>query len=81
MCSPCLGGMTVHHHRPGGSRATDRRTVPLCAGHHLHDAGPHSLERLGREGFQALHDMDMDDEVAYYEMLWVAHKQHGSFDE
>lgn len=67
----CGGRLEVHHVRTLGSRATDRRTVPLCSQHHR--LGPHSIHALGRRGFQEFHKsrngvpLDLDVEVAYYQ--------------
>jgi hypothetical protein len=46
----CAGRVTVHHIRDYGSPKNDRRAVPLCMRHHLHDFGPFSIER-GRRQF------------------------------
>ena len=44
----CYGRATVHHVRKSGSLKDDRRVLMLCEGHHLHDFGPESIERLGK---------------------------------
>ena len=76
---PCLiCGATpseVHHDRKMGSRADDRRTVPLCQpygkpGHHRE--GPDSVQVLGRAGFEARHGISMDVETVRYHEEWEA---------
>jgi hypothetical protein len=59
---PCIiptcrkpGPSTVHHvrhkiTRSGTFARDDRRVVPLCPPHHLHDHGPDAVERLHEEG-------------------------------
>src|SRR3990167_5907833 len=54
---PCYFPPEVHHHRPYGARATDQRTLPLCAWHHR--LGPHSVEVLGRKGFEIWWQLDL----------------------
>lgn len=77
--SPCSGRKTVHHDRRLGGKATDRKTVTACNGHHQH--GPHAIETLGRSGFEAFFGILMEDETAHAEMLWQAHKSQESFDD
>ena len=49
----CPGRVTVHHVKETpGAQKNDERTVPLCEELHLHDFGPHCVERLGKVGFQ-----------------------------
>lgn len=62
------GRVEAHHDRHHGSRATDKRTVPICEGHHR--TAPDSLHVLGRAGFQAFHRFDMDAETTRYEQEW-----------
>ena len=58
-------GSEAHHEGEPGER-DDRLTLPLCAvGHHRE--GPHSRHVLGLEGFEAMHNLTMADEVAEYE--------------
>ena len=68
----------VHHDRRLGSRADDRRTVPLCqpfgkAGHHRD--GPESVQVLGRTRFQELHRYDLDARCAYWQARWDAQER------
>lgn len=62
----------VHHDRPLGAPATDRRTIPVCAWHHR--LGVDSIENLGRAGFEQWHDISVDQETARYEALWQRQK-------
>ena len=64
----CSGVTTVHHERPGGSRATDGRTVPLCVGHHTH--GQNSIATLGRRKWQAVMTINLAGLAAEYEAAW-----------
>lgn len=45
--------VTAHHVRRHGEPKSDRRTIPLVAEAHLYDAGPYSIERLGKRKFEA----------------------------
>ena len=65
----------AHHDRHFGSRADDRKTVPLCQpfgqpGHHRE--GPESVQQLGRSGFEARFGISMDAETARYHAQWEA---------
>lgn len=73
----CGYGLEVHHDRPGGSRATDKRTARLCDVHHR--TGDTSVERLGRQGFQRYHSIDMNEETARTEREWQSYKSRGAF--
>ena len=68
----CWGGMTVHHDRPRGARATDARTCPVCVGHHT--AGRHSVTALGRRRWQEVVLVDLELECARYEAAWQSRK-------
>ena len=62
-----------------GSRADDRRTVPLCQpfgkpGHHRE--GPDSVQALSRAGFEARHGISMDVETVRYHEEWEARHAH-----
>lgn len=70
---PCHGRVESHHDRKMGAPANDLRTVPACTGHHR--TGTHSVENLGRAGFEAFHRVTMDDAVAHYESLWQESQQ------
>ena len=72
----CWGVVETHHDRHHGSRATDKKALPACAGHHR--TGPHSVEALGREGFQVYHGLDLDTECAKYETEWRVRKASGA---
>lgn len=74
----CICGampVEVHHDRRLGSRAMDRKTVPLCPLHHMD--GSHSVGRMGRTGFEHDHRIDMDELTATYESIWQAHQARG----
>lgn len=71
--NPCAGVLEVHHDRPKGSRATDRRTATLCTGHHR--TGPCSVQMMGRTRFQRFHGLDMDYWTAKIEYDWQASKR------
>ena len=73
----CSGQIEVHHDRSGGSRATDRHTVPLCGSGH-HREGPLSIERLGRRVFQRFHKIDLVDQCQLYETEWRVRKASGA---
>ena len=75
--SGCDGRIEVHHDRPGGARATDKRTAPVCTGHHR--TGPDSLATLGRRGFEQLHSISMNAETARYEREWQVYRSQGEF--
>lgn len=51
-----------------GRKADADRIVPLCRAHHL--GGDQSLHRLGREGFEVLHGLDLEQEAAAVERRW-----------
>jgi hypothetical protein len=52
----CSGRITVHHVRLLGGKRDDRRTVPLCQGHH--QDGPRAYHTLGRR-FAVVHNIDL----------------------
>jgi hypothetical protein len=63
---------TVHHVRHKVTRSgtfarTDRRVVPLCAPHHLHDHGPDAVERIHEKGIFDKFGIDL---WAEGERLW-----------
>jgi hypothetical protein len=76
---PCIiptcrkpGPSTVHHvrhkiTRSGTFARVDRRVVPLCAPHHLHDHGPDSVERIHESGIFERFAVDLWAEA---ERLW-----------
>lgn len=66
--TPCVGRVEAHHDRHHGSRATDKRTTPICEGHHTRNAD--SLHKLGRRGFETFHRLSMDAETSRYEAEW-----------
>lgn len=75
--TPCEGWMEAHHDRPGGSRATDKRSCPLCHGHH--QAGEFSLEKMGRKRFETHHGLNVAVECDRYEMEWQQVKNERAF--
>jgi hypothetical protein len=62
--SPCTGCLTFHHIRTNGSPKDDRRGFVLCSGHHLHQSGPHSIERLGKVKFERFFGVSIEHEIA-----------------
>lgn len=66
LCPKSWGPVTVHHVREYGSPKDDRRTIPLCKTHHLHDFGPFSIERLGKKKFQAFWKIDLEVLIVWY---------------
>lgn len=74
---PCIvcrkpGPSTVHHvrhkiTRSGTFARDDRRVVPLCAPHHLHDHGPDAVERIHEQGVWEKFGIDLWAEA---EQLW-----------
>lgn len=59
-------GVTVHHVRRYGEPKSDRRTVPLIAEFHLYEYGRYSIERLGKERFEAYHSVDLEAAIVRY---------------
>jgi hypothetical protein len=55
---------TTHHLRSIGSQKDDTRVVRLAKRLHLHDAGPCSIERLGRVVFQLKFGISLEGEPA-----------------
>jgi hypothetical protein len=55
----CRGPVTAHHVRSFGSPKNDRHAIPLCQGHHLHDYGPTSIERIGKARFEEIFALDL----------------------
>jgi hypothetical protein len=73
-CDICYWSpVEVHHDRHLGSRATDRRTVPLCR--RCHREGEDSVQALGRTRFQQVHRYDMDVRCAYWQERWDAQER------
>jgi hypothetical protein len=62
----CKGRLTFHHWRKNGSPKNDRRGFILCQGHHLHDFGPHSIERLGKDKWLEMFGIDPEAVMADY---------------
>lgn len=62
----CSGRGTFHHIREHGSPKNDRRGLYLCEGHHLHDFGPESIERLGKAEFEKRHGISIEAAIAEY---------------
>jgi hypothetical protein len=56
----CSGRVTIHHVRVLGGKRDDRRTVPLCQGHH--QDGPRAYHTLGRR-FAVVHNIDLPAEA------------------
>lgn len=68
----CKGALTAHHVREFGGQKHDRRTLPMCAAAHLHDADPLSIERLGKVKFQAHWNLNIELEMARLNLLYGA---------
>ena len=62
----CRAPMTTHHVRDHGSPKKDRKAVRLCVAHHLHDFGPYSIERLGKEKFEQHTGLSILALIEYY---------------
>jgi hypothetical protein len=56
---------TIHHVRRFGSPKDDHRILPICESGHLHDAGPHSIER-GKAQWQRWWGIDIEGMVEWY---------------
>jgi len=57
-CLVCNGPAELHHVRSGLQARDDRRIVPLCAGHHRHNAD--AFHNLGSAAaFKAVHGIDL----------------------
>ncbi len=55
-CVVCNRPAQLHHSRQGrgwSQRSGDHRAYPLCFQHHKHEGGPDSIERMGREAWEA----------------------------
>src|ERR1700678_3254157 len=55
---------TTHHIRAFGSPKDDHSVIRLVARLHLHEAGMNSIERLGKEKFEAMHGISLMDEAS-----------------
>lgn len=62
----CSGRLTTHHVREFGSPKDDRKTIRLCEGHHLHDFGPYSIERIGKAAFEQRYGLSIQALIVYY---------------
>lgn len=60
----------AHHVRRLGERKDDRRAVPLCAPHHLHDWGPDAIHRLGRREFERRFGVDLEELIIRLNDQW-----------
>ena len=70
--SPCSGPITFHHLRSLGGQKNDQVGLPLCEAHHLHDAGPDAIHRLGKWRFAERFALDLDLEARKYRQAYVA---------
>jgi hypothetical protein len=61
----CGGRLTTHHVRDFGGSKDDTRLIRLCMAHHLHDAGPHAIER-GKKQFEQHTGLSIEALVLYY---------------
>jgi len=55
---------TTHHVRFCGSPKDDTRIIRLITELHLHDAGMLSIERIGKEKFEAEFGISIENEIA-----------------
>lgn len=63
----CNGRLTVHHVKETpGAQKNDRRTIPLCEAHHMHDFGPYSIERIGKAAFEKRYGLKLEQLIVYY---------------
>ncbi len=54
---------TSHHVRQYGSQKSDHRVIRLVARLHMHESGMYSIERLGKEKFEAHWGISLESEV------------------
>lgn len=66
---------TVHHVRCCGSPKDDTRTLPLAPEYHLYQAGPMSIEALGKAKFEAVHGVNIEAAIAHYQALYAARQR------
>ncbi len=66
---------TVHHIRSFGGQKDDHRVIGLCAPLHLHDFGRFSIERMGKERFARLWNVDIEYEIQRYNEDYAAEFQ------
>jgi hypothetical protein len=61
-CLVCSGPAEIHHVRTGNQARDDRRVVPLCAGHHRHNAD--AFHNLGSADlFHKVHGINLVQEA------------------
>jgi hypothetical protein len=67
----CSGNVQNAHTRNGGMgrKANAKYTAPLCAGHH------HLLHDWGRDTFERIYGINLDDAAEAVEMAWRAYKE------
>lgn len=58
----CDGRVECSHDAGAPGERDERKTVPLCVGHHR--LGLHSVHVMGRPGFEAFHGVNLDDAAA-----------------
>lgn len=67
----CSGPVVPHHERRRGGRATDSRTVPLCAfGHHTEGATARHV--LGPDAFAGFHGFSCEEMAIVYHRRYLA---------
>jgi hypothetical protein len=62
----CISGelpATTHHVRNFGSPKDDHRVIRLAKRFHLYEAGPDSIERLGKTAFERKHGIGIEAEA------------------
>ncbi len=57
---------TVHHLKRCGDQKNDRRVIGLCAALHLYESGPHCIERMRDEAWEAHWGISIEAEIARY---------------
>ena len=62
---------TVHHVRFFGSCKDDRRTLPLAPEYHQIQAGPLSIEVLGKSRFEAMHGVSIEAKILEYQRAYL----------
>lgn len=64
--------ITIHHVRFCGSPKDDRRTLPIEYGYHQIQEGWASIEALGKETWEELHGVDIEQSISAYQARYLA---------
>lgn len=59
----CRGDLTAHHVRFCGSPKNDLRILMLCGAGHLHDFGPKSIEKIGKQKWEDYWQVSIEAEI------------------